>query len=385
MKAKGGFLRGLLSFFLVIIIFGGIGFLGYNIIFKGNAGMGGMGMNSDTTAATESNQDTASAGVSNDSANDSMNMNSDSSGSTSTANAENVYKVNQINQLVKNKDVLEEALNTLNSSINEMTLDPYAAKNNDTAGSQDITGNANASGTKSGDATQSNATPDNTTINIYNGQVDQQTDSQVSMQNMGQTYDADKMQKLHTGLYKVSVGLKLLSQLKENMDAQIEEASIDQTSQTQYYLKQYNIAIGNKEKLTEAFTYLNEAVDLININPYVDENGAVYDKESMTRLHDALYNFAQGVVDLEQLKGDLFDQAIELGTLAQSAAGSLQTDNSMNMTMNTNGIFSNLNTSNIITIVLVGFVVIFIIALLGSILNLFKPNKTNMGKADNNI
>ncbi len=354
MKKKGSFLSGLVVFFLIIIILGGVGYLGFNII-KNADGMPGMSMASNKTSTDTGKTNTTDSGTKDETANTQNN--------NTQSNAENAYKISQTNQIMKSKEALSQAYETISAALDKMTLDPYAT---DTDKNSSM--NGNSMGNMQNDNTNSRNSQDKTTINIYNGSTSGQQSSQ--MQSMGQTYDADKMQQLHVGLYKVSVGMQLLDQLKDDITGQIEKAGVDTSSKTEFYMNQYYKTVQNKNKLQEALTYINEAVNLININPYVDANGLVYDSQRMAKLHDSIYTIAQGVVDLNKLNDDLLSQSVNLGTLAQKAYSELQQSQNNTGTMNMPS--SGLNITNIITIVLIAFVVIFIITLLGSIVKLFK-------------
>lgn len=362
MKKKGSFLSGLVVFILIIIILGGVGYLGFNIIKNANGGMTGMNMASDTTDAGST--DTASSETS-----------SDTSSTENDTSTESTYKINQINQVMMDKEALDKAYNTISSALDKMTLDPYAADDGMNSSMNDQMGNQM---NDQANDNQTNATSDsqaNITVNIYTGS---DTASQTTQMQMGQTYDETKMQQLHSGLYKVSVGMQLLKLLQEDITAQAEAASVDTSEATQYYINQYYKTIQSKNNLNQALTYINEAVDFININPYVDANGLVYDTERMTQLHDSIYLIAQGIVDLNKLNDDLLTQAVDLGTLAQNAynEAQLNSQNSMETMNTTSG--TGINISNIIMIVLIAFVIIFVIGLLGSIMNLFKSgNQTN--------
>jgi hypothetical protein len=363
MKKKGGLLSGLVVFVLIIIILGGVGYLGFNIITNAN-GMSSMSMTSNSKTTNTKSTDTKSTDTSNtDTSNETV-----TADNASTKDKGSTYKINQINQIVTNKDALDKAYNLIHSALGEMTLDPYAA-NVDTSSSMSYQ-MKKQSNSNEGNNTN-NSSQDRTTVNIYTGNVSDQQTTQMS--GMGRTYDANKMQKLHSGLYKVSVGMQLLKQLQDNISAQIEQANFDAGSETQYYINQYNTIMKDKSTLNSALTYINEAVDLININPYVDANGLVYDTDKMTTLHDSIAIIAQGVVDLNILNNNLLSQSISLGTLAQNSYNKAQLENqyaaasTMNMT-STSGI----NISSIFTLILIVFAVIFIIGLLGSILSLFK-------------
>lgn len=382
MKKKGSFLSGLLVFILIIIILGGVGYLGFNIITNAN-GMSGMNMASSSSTETKSTDSKSKDSTSMKQASNATDATDSTDKDTaSTSNTENAYKVSQINQVMLNKEALDKAYDTINAALEKMTLDPYAS-NSDTNGSiSDQMTKQSMSMDNSQSSTQNDTNSDsksNTTVNVYNGDAQDQSTQNQSM-SMGKTYDADKMQQLHSGLYKVSVGMQLLKQLQDDVAKQIEQASVDTSNQTEYYMNQYYKTIASKNKLNNALTYINDAVDLININPYVDANGLVYDSDRMTNLHDSIYTIAQGVVDLNKLNDTLLSQSVSLGSLAQNAylqSQQNQDSNSMNnMNMPTS---SNFNISNIVTIVLIIFVAIFIIGFIGAILNLFKSGtKSNI-------
>ncbi len=372
MKKKRSFLSGLVVFVLIIIILGGVGYLGFNIISNAN-GMPGMNMASDTTATIKESTDSAGT-ISTETSNQPTTDNN-----TSTAVVE-TYKINQLNQMMLNNEALNKAYQTVSSALENMTLDPYAAGTDKSASMNDPMGDQSMEGMQK-DTTGD--TQGNTTVNIYTGDVTDQKRTQMT--NMGTTYDAEKMQQLHFGLYKVSVGMQLLKQLQSDIELQIEKTSVDTGSKTEYYMKQYNKIVSNKNKLNNALTYINEAVDLININPYVDANGLVYDSKRMTGLHDSIYRIAQGVVDLNKLDSDFLAQAVDLGSLAQAAYNeelqSQNTDTMSNMNMTTPS--SGMNISTIATFALIAFVVIFLIGLIGSILNLFKSGNQRIITEDN--
>jgi hypothetical protein len=367
MKKKGSFLRGLVVFVLIIIILGGVGYLGFNIMNNAK----GMDMASDTTTTSNESTDSTSTETASTNTNSTESSNqTTTTDSTTVTNVVDTYKIDQLNQLMLNSETLSKAYQIVSAALDEMTLDPYAT---DSSMSDEMNDQMNSmQGTQNSSDT---TTQDKTTVNVYTGNVtDQQS---MQMTNMGQTYDADKMQQLHSGLYKVSVGMQLLKQLQDDIALQIEKASVDTSTKTEYYMNQYYSTIANKNKLNNALTYINEAVDLININPYVDAYGLVYDSARMTTLHDSIYKIAQGVVDLNAIDSKLLNQAVTLGTLAQTAYNdSLQSQNTDNMNnMNMTSSTSGLNTSMIVTVILVLFVVIFIIGLIGSILNMFKSGK----------
>jgi hypothetical protein len=325
MASKGNFMSKFLSFMLLIFIVGGVGFLGYSLL-KSN---GDMSMDSMNGSMTTRNNDMISQPQ------DTMNTGADNDDDTQ-------YSTVVISSVLQNKENLEKTIKDLNSSINLMTLDPYSAENNQ-HGSQD----------------QTSA-----------GETASQGSQVTGMQSMGTTYDAAKMEKLHTGLYKVSVGMKLLKQLNDNMEVQYEKASMEINNPTEYYYNQYLITVQNKTKLSEALTHVNEASSLLNINPYVSQSGSVYDKEKMSNIHDSIYELAQTVIDLNKINDDLANQAITLGNVTQ---GYIDNANSMqDMNMESTNIFSNINVVSLLNIAAIAFMAIFVVSIIGYIYRLLR-------------
>lgn len=323
MASKGNFISKFLSFMLIIIIVGGVGFLGYSLL-KNN---GGMSMDSMSGSMTTGNN----------------NMSSQPQDTMNTGSGDDTqYSTVVISSVLQNKENLEKTIKDLNSSINLMTLDPYSAENSQ-HGSQN---------------------------QIPVGETAPQSSQITGMQSMGTTYDAAKMEKLHTGLYKVSVGMKLLNQLNDNMEVQYEKASMEINEPTEYFYNQYLITVQNKAKLSEALTYVNEASSLLNINPYVSQSGSVYDKEKMSNIHDSIYELAQVVIDLNKINDDLANQAITLGNVTQ---GYIDSANSMqNMNMSSTNTFSNINVVSLLNIAAIAFMAIFVVSILGYIYRLFR-------------
>lgn len=368
MKSKGGFFRGFIVFLLVMVIFGGVGFLGYNIIFKGN-----MQMNMSSGATTENTDNTVSSNTK------STNMNQNNSEEV-TDTTENEYIVAQVNLLTENKQLLSKAIKTIQSSVDQMSQETYKVAGQQDSKKQDS--NSNQQKDVSSDSSN------NTTINIYTEQIAQPTQTQDTT---GQTYDADKMQSLHTGIYKASLGIQLLIQVSDNIDSQINKASINSTSKTEYYINQYNATLQNKNVLEQAQGYISDAIELLNINPYVDANGLAYSSIDMAAMHESLDSYAKAVVEINQLNTNMLNQTVQLGTMAQTANNQenqtqMTTSNNMNMTSSmSSGFLSNLNISSIFTVILVVFVVIFIIGLLGAVSQIFKTGKTTKEETDSLI
>ncbi|BCN29580.1 hypothetical protein [Anaeromicropila herbilytica] len=356
MKKKGGILSGFIVFLLVIVIFGGVGFLGYNIIFKGK-----MNMNMITNTTTDSTDSTNNTDSTNS---NTMNMPNQNGNMEVTEDNNKTYIEDQISQLSKNKQLLNKAIDTIEASIKQMPIDSYQKDSNQQSKTKDINDK------KALDSSTSNST----TVNIYAGDAIQQNQS-----NSGQTYDSDKMQSLHNGIYKASLGTQLLNQVAENIDKQIDQASINNASKTEYYITQYNATLQSKNLLSEAQNYINSAIELLNINPFVDANGLANDYQDMNDVHDSLSNYAEAVVELGQLNTDLINQTVQLANLAQDANSQSQMT-SVNMS---SGLLSNINISTIFIIILIICAVIFVISLFASVLKMFKSSKPAMDESGN--
>lgn len=379
MASKGNFFSKFLSFFLVLIIISGVGFLGYSLI----SGSGGMNMasmdsmtkgdtNKTNTPATSNTTDSSSKDNMNmdNSSKDSMNMgNSSNSNSSNNSNSTtNQYSTTVINAILQNKDNIEKARVALSDSLKLMTLDPYGV---DTK--QENNMNGSDTQTQQNNGQNQTTTQQGTTVNVY-----PQNNTNTTMGNMGTTYDTDKMEKLHTGLYKVSIGVQLLDQLKNNLSLQLEQASMQVKDPSQYFYNQYLFTVQNKTKLTETLTYINEASSLVNINPYVSENGAVYDKDRMTNIHESIYKLAEVVIDLNKINDNFSNQAITLGNVTQNYINNNdQTMQGMNMNDTGFNIFGNVNMITVFNILVIVFIVIFIISILGFISRLLKSPRNN--------
>ncbi len=373
MEQKSKVFSKFISFFLVLIIIGGVGFLGYNLL----SGSGGMNMTSMNMTTDDSNKKdtTTNSNPADSSSKNTMNMdmNSSNTNTATNSNATNAqYSTEVINAVLQNKDNVEKIIIALNDSLKLMTLDPYGIANNQQNGVNSTVNQTQQNNGQNQPATNGTVSQAGTTVNVF----PQNGAGQVgTMQSMGTTYDASKMEKIHTGLYKVSLGVQLLDQLKNNLSAQLEQASMEVNNPSQYYYNQYLITVQNKTKLTEALAYINEASTLVNINPYVSQNGSVYDKQRMSQIHDSIYKLAQVVVDLNKINDNFSKQAITLSNVTQNYINNAQSMGNMDMTnMNTN-FFGNISMVTVLNILVVAFIVIFVVSIFGYISKLFKSPK----------
>ena len=364
------FLRSLLALILVLVIVGGLGYIGYSYYF--------MNPNNMTTANGQTN-------TSNQNANqDPMNM---QGGSMTDPAQTNTIALEAVRMALANKESLDTAVAALNDAMNYMTLDPYSPSEK-----ADSMGSMNEVQTPT-TAPVTNPTQGNTTINIYpetNNTQQSTSTPNMAMTNMGTVYDATKMEQLHSGLYKLSVGMQLLGQLKNDLNTQAEYANKDIQNPIQYYSNQYALVFQNKNKLNNALTYINEASSLVNINPYVSEKGLVYDKDRMKKIHESIFKMAQGVASLNKLSDDMTIQAVNTANAAQNYANNVNNAN-MNAGMSTtnngtggifDGLFTNINIPTIVNIIMILFVTLFILGLFGFIFSLMKTTTKKASNAD---
>ncbi len=368
------FFNVLLVTFLLVVIVGGVGYIGYSYLFVDHTGMN-MATTQDSQANASDSNSQSMSGMQNGSNADQPAQN----GQNQQPSVNNSFVINQSATTLKNKESLNTALAGLNVTIEYLTLDPY--------GTSEMSGMESKNSTTVPQDSVSSGS-ENTTINIYpqnnntvnvvppnNTNNSPQPDS-VSMQNMGTMYDAAKMEQLHKGLYNLSVGKAMLAQLDNDFISQASNTNIQDP--VQYYTNQYNLTQQNKMKLNSALTYINEAAGLVNINPYVSSQGLVYDQERMGQIHKSVFKLAESVVALNLLNDDLTTQTIQLANLAQNYAyyaNNTQMDHSTMSTGLFDGIFDNISMQSVVNIILILFVTGLIFGIFGFIFSLLKSPK----------
>lgn len=375
------FFKGLFAFILIAIVIGGLGYIGYSYYFLNN--------NSNIDMSMYSNDITSNGTMQGG-------MQMPQGSMTMQDQQGNAMIVDTVKDILSNKQSLDNAIAAFNDSLESLTLDPYSPSKgvnsipNGTSNMGNMNGMQMPAAATTPDVTVPADTPANnvngsTTINILpenNNTANMQAASvlDMSMKDMGTSYDATKMEQLHTGLYKLAVGMQLLEQLNNEFLTQAEAVRTANTQNPmEYYSNQYTQVFQNKNKLSKALKYINEAENMVNINPYVSENGLVYDKDRMMGIHESIFKMAKGVALINQLNDDLVKQAIDASLDAQSAL-----DNSnMNAVMNqgsavkANGVLGNMSLPSIFNIVLIAFVMLFVFGLLGVIFSLFKSPQQN--------
>jgi hypothetical protein len=366
--------------------------------------MGDMNHASDSTTATQMEQptDTKSntaqaqqnmSGMQNGSINQQTQQNS-----SSLQQSNNQLSLNQANMILQSKDKLDKSAALINEAMKLMSVDPYApSQSNSAMNMQPQTSNIPAQPSK-GSTSSVADTGNSTTINIYPEGSNSNTQSNSmpqngTMQGMGSTYDENKMEQLHSGLYKIAVGNALLELLKNELVNQAEYAAGNYQDAVQYYSNQYNLTVQNKNKLNQALTYINEAANLVNINPYISANGLVYDKDRMGKIHQSIQKLAEGVASLNQLSDDFSKQTILLTNIVQNyinKQAELNNQQMINssMVMSTGlfgGLFDNISMSSVINVIMILFAVGLIFGIFGFIFSLLKTPAQKVTRKEDEV
>ena len=223
--------------------------------------------------------------------------------------------------------------------------------------------------------------------------ISQSNGNQIIMPDMGTKYDVNKMEQLHSLLYKYAVGMTILDELYNDLERQEQYANIVVQNPIQYFTYQSTLAVQNKSKLSDALTYINESSNLITINPYISADGSLYDSARMTKIHISVFNLAEGVALINILSDNLVKQNTYLINYVQelSIVNTNQTVNNSS-TGNTNSTdpaihgamvsdpagntSNNAPFSNIMYIVLIIFIAGLILGAVGYVLSLGKNSNT---------
>jgi flagellar basal body-associated protein FliL len=346
--------RTIIGGFLVLIIIGGIGFLAWNLM--GTSGnMIGMNMDNKGDANTPKGGHQNSTNTQNG-----TNQNDTSNNMASMPNMQNKISLNTMD--VKNKDKFSQVILTINEAISQITIDPYSRI---TVPNQSLPQSVPGQ-------------PGNTTINIYPNSTNTVTPITPTgpapgtvlpaagvISNANMVYNQGKLEQLHNGIFKLSQGLMLLSEL--NDDLTLQATYVEQDTYENYVTK-YNTLLQNKVKLTKSLSLINEASMMVNVNPYTSGAGYGYDASQMDQLHRGIYRLAQGMLLGTRLSEEFTNQMAQVSNLTAN--------NSMNgMDMNTGFSIGTLNINLILYIIIAVFVLSFIIALFGAVRSAFRPTR----------
>jgi hypothetical protein len=281
--------------------------------------------------------------------------------------------ISQAPIVLKNIESLNKAMGQLNDAIKLIQLEPYSDDEKQ-SNSQNIT-NVPEAASDNKSVSQTTTPQNGTVINIFPNNTSTEKNSILpSLKNTGLHYDPVKMEQLNSKLYKVAYGMELIRQLNDEFTMQTEIAGANLQNPSIYYQNFYNITIINKMKLNQALAYINEAEDLVNINPYISSSGLIFDRERMRQVHSGIFKLAEGVAQLTLLNSDLLKQSVSISSLYQNYI-STTTSNDINMGSAGNMLFSGNGTIDmriLVNLIIIAFVILLFIGLLGFIVKLFK-------------
>lgn len=332
-------LKSILSFFLILIIIGGIGFLGWNF-YKASGNMQGMNMPS-TTNNTTSSQTTE--------------QKSNASSMSSMPNNQNNLSLNTMT--IQNKDRLNQVVTMISDALNQITIDPYSKLT--------VPGTVVPPNT-------STAQQGNTTVNIYPNSstslnvppvatVVPQTSASTVNPGANIVYNQAKLEQLHSGIFKLAQGMMLLNDLNDDLTLQ---ATATEPNSYEGYIDRYAILLQNKLKLSKSLIMINEGSTLINVNPYASGIGYEYNTQQMEQFHKGVYKLAQGMLQGVKLGDDFTNQMAKINSLSNN------TMNGMNM-LPSSSIIPTLNIKTIVTIIIIVLILAFIISLFGAVKSTF--------------
>lgn len=343
-------LKALLVVFLILVIVGGIGYIGYNYLYMGSADHG-------TTTVQETAQP-----------------------ETQTEQQKKVP--NSI--AVVNQDRLNQAMTLLNQAMDLISLDPYSKVT-----LPESTDHMQSSDVQSSSGTVNIIPSGNSTVIVPNEGSASSTSIPAADMRQGSTasnnfvYDQGLLTQLHNDIYNVSQGIMMLDQLDDDLTLQAAQTE-NHPADFQTYVDRYNTAYQNKIKLNNAIGKLNSVTSLVNLNPYATQNGYSFNSTYMDQLHKGISTLAQASVILNQLDND-FSLQMQASTLGASnvinQSGSNQQPHYQNVSSGT----LPLDLGLIMQIVLIIFVLGLIMGIIGAVIRLSKRGNSNPPENDNSI
>lgn len=360
----------LLAVFIVLVIAGGLGYLGWNT-FLASKNHSGLNMNPDTQAPQGQNQ-MPHGQTSGQQA---------PHGSTSKNNT-------QLNTAaMQNRDMLSQAIGTINQAIDLISIDPYSKatlpqendNNMQTGNNQGQAGQGTGTINIYPDGNSSvNIAPNgNNAPNIKTTPAPNNQGAANMQQNKNYVFDQGKLEQLHNGIFTLSQGIMVVNQL--NDDLLMQSAIVEPNPpNNDTYVARYNAAMQNRNKLNNAITKLSQASILINVNPYAPAGGYSYNKDAMGQLHQGVYKLAQGMAMLGNLSEEFTNQMVQASTAVQNSMGTSGHIGMTNGFMWFDGLFGNVSMTTIFNIILVVLMIGLVLGVLGAIMSMLsKSNKKN--------
>lgn len=389
------FIRALFVFILVVIIIGGIGYTALSLYYGPNYVANllpwnyNQGMN--MTDPNMQNGTNTQGGISGHGSmtNDTNNSN------TMTFNA----------MVLQNRETLMEIQSMVNEALDLITMDPYSrvtvpkSMNGDMqmpqtqngtgtiniypngTTSMNITPPATGGGTAATGAAGNTGTAamPNMPGMTNNGTMDMAPGSNY-------VYDQAKLEQLHRGIIKLAQGTMYLTQLNDELTIQASTLNTNNGSY-QTYMNLYSQTIKNKSKLSNAIASINQASELVNVNPYGSSNGYQYNAQYMDQMHRGIFTLAQAMVLANDLNEDMTGQMVQAITGAQNTIynNNMGTMTGMNTTSGWANIFSPSSISVIFNVILIVMIIVLIISVFGAIGQMLKgiaKNNRNTNTTD---
>ena len=346
-------LRTVLAVFLVIIITGGVGYLGYTYLYMGGMNHGGMNMAPSQTMSPEAMQEMQGG-----------------------QQQQNTAVPNVI--AAQNRERLSEASAMIDQAMDLISIDPYSKatvpNQNNTTGMtpmQPGQGSGTINVYPSGNSSLTIMPGANNPVNPAPAAtaVPQTPAGNAPANNY--VYDQTQLRQLHSDIYNVAQGIMMVKALNDDL---LVQSSTAETNPPNYqtYVVRYNTALQNKTKLNNAVAMLNSISTMVNVNPYAPQSGYEFKSGNMDNLHEGVYKLAQAMVILNGLNDDFTRQMTDASVGAQNAANSMSLMPNMN---NANPI--SLNT--IFNIVIIVLIVGLVAGIIGAIIRMVRQN--NAGPA----
>lgn len=202
----------------------------------------------------------------------------------------------------QNRDRLTQALTSMNQALDLVTTDPYAQitmPNRMSDYPRDTAPTPTAPG----------ATPrDGVTINVNPGATPAapaRLPDLPSTQNI--VFDQNKLEMLHNGIFKLAQAKMLLSELNNDL---IDQSFLNEGNMAppQIYTVRYALLAQNRSKLSQANRLLQDALILVNVNPYAPQSGYIYSTQKMQQLHQGISEMGRTTVMLNRLQDDFNQQ-----------------------------------------------------------------------------
>ena len=361
--------RGLLAILLILIILGGIGYIGWTLYFMP---MNHTGMNTPPANTTTPHGQTP--------------------GNQQMPGAQHITPQNNIplnTTAIQNRDKLNQAIGTINQAIEQVSIDPYSK----------ATVPSNLYSAQMG-AMQAPPTQGTGTINIYpdgnssvniapsgnnppNNMASSTNTNQGTVNNIQQNqnfvYDQGKLQQLHNGIFTLAQGVAAINQLNDDLLVQSSMVEVNPPNY-QTYMVRFNTAMQNRTKLNKSIEMLSQASTLININPYGAPNGYAYNEDAMQQLHQGIYKLAQGMVMLNRLNDDFAKQMADAAAQAQVIFNASGQMNGMSHGPLGWGLFNGISMTSVFNIILIVLLVGLIAGVLGAVFNMFGRRSANKGE-----